>query len=48
MTIRNDASSHIFLALLAGRPMKSDLSGLIAKVYQILCRFLTGRKADIH
>ena len=39
MIIRNDASSHIFLALLAGRPMTDDRSSLIAKVYQILCHF---------
>ena len=38
MIIRNDAGSHIFLALLAGSPMTSDRSGLIAKVYQILRR----------
>ncbi|MDR7130745.1 hypothetical protein J2X69_003102 [Algoriphagus sp. 4150] len=28
MIIRNDASSHIFLALLAGRPMADDRSSL--------------------
>ncbi|MDR7130447.1 hypothetical protein J2X69_002797 [Algoriphagus sp. 4150] len=28
MIIRNDASSHIFLALLAGRPMTDDRSSL--------------------
>ncbi|MDR7128657.1 hypothetical protein J2X69_000989 [Algoriphagus sp. 4150] len=29
MIIRNDTSSHIFLALLAGRPMTDDRSSLL-------------------
>ena len=49
MNIRNDATTLIFFAYRAGRPMTEDRSGAIARVSpnSLLIFSFTGRKADI-